>query len=62
MRIQNRRETFSVLVSSTATGRKHAGDLCENTDRINLIQIRDDIRIQFLILQQEGTNVRLSSL
>lgn len=62
MWIQHRRQSLALaLLTARPRRRKHARDLREDTNRVHLVLIRDDVRIGVLILEEEGTEVGLAA-
>lgn len=60
MGIQNSGESFLLIIVLASRG-KYARNLCKHTDRVYRVDIRDDVAVRMFILEQEGTNVRLTT-
>ena len=65
MWIENSRQSFLVPILSSDIARRigseDARDLGKDTDFVNRVQVRDNVTIGSLVLEEESTNVWLSA-
>jgi len=64
VRIQDSRQPFFLVLSIfSTTGRsKNTCDLSKDANRVDRLDVSDDIAVNMLILQQKGSEVRLATL
>ena len=64
MGIENSSQPFLLLVPSPCYtgGGKNTSDLSKNTDGVNRIDIRDDVRVCLFVFEEERAQIRLAAL
>jgi hypothetical protein len=62
MWIQDSGQTLFLVVTSPAVRSKHTSDLSKNTDGMNRVNIRNDIAVRLLVLEQKSAEIGLTAL
>jgi hypothetical protein len=62
MWVQDSGQVFFLVVTSPAVRSKHTSDLSKNTDGMNRVNIRNDIAVRLLVLEQKSAEIGLTAL